>query len=127
MAATLAQQIVGAGLVRPAGASSPPARGACPGPRRLPWLRPNRPLRALAATGIGYFLRFQHGARFGNAIAVKDYVPSIGFCDSPWAGLDHIKNLFGGPAFWCAVLNTGGSPLSPSAAHSCSAAAPRLF
>jgi putative aldouronate transport system permease protein len=76
-----------------------------PGTRRKRLLR-DRVLLLFMLPGVVYFLVFHYGALFGNVIAFKEYVPFIGFWDSPWVGFDNFSRMFGDPGFWAAVVNT---------------------
>lgn len=63
-------------------------------------------LLAMLTPGVLYFVIFEYVPMAGNIIAFKDYVPFIGFFDSPWVGLDNFRRMFTDTAFWNATWNT---------------------
>lgn len=56
--------------------------------------------------GILYFAIFKFAPMYGVTIAFQNYLPHLGFSDSPWVGLDHFERLFGGPDFSRLMTNT---------------------
>lgn len=56
--------------------------------------------------GVAYFLIFKYLPMYGLTIAFQDYVPFLGYSGSPWVGLKHFQELFGGPDFGRLMLNT---------------------
>src|SRR5205085_5498980 len=60
----------------------------------------------LIAPGLLYFLLFHYLPLLGNIIAFQDYLPFLGFQDSPFIGLDNFIAMAQDPAFWQAVINT---------------------
>jgi putative aldouronate transport system permease protein len=61
---------------------------------------------ALIAPGFLYFLVFQYVPLFGYVIAFENYLPFLGFFNSPWVGMQNFTDLFGNRDFWSAVGNT---------------------
>jgi putative aldouronate transport system permease protein len=57
--------------------------------------------------GLAYFLIFKYWPMYGLSIAFKDYLPFLGYSDSPWVGLKHFEALFTGPDFGRLMVNTG--------------------
>lgn len=53
-----------------------------------------------------YYLVFFYIPVLGNVIAFQDYLPFIGFVDSPFVGLQNFYDMVSSPAFWTAVVNT---------------------
>lgn len=60
----------------------------------------------LLLPGLLYFVVFHYVPLLGNVVAFEDYVPFIGFIDSPWVGLDNFQQMFADPRFWQALVNT---------------------
>lgn len=56
--------------------------------------------------GLAYFVVFKYLPMYGLTIAFKDYVPFLGYADSPWVGLKHFEQLFTGPDFGRLMVNT---------------------
>ncbi|MCU6712286.1 ABC transporter permease subunit [Paenibacillus sp. J5C_2022] len=55
---------------------------------------------------IAFFVIFQYLPMYGATIAFKDFNPRIGISGSPWVGLEHFKDFFGGIYFWRVLKNT---------------------
>src|SRR4051812_664997 len=53
--------------------------------------RDNWVVLALVAPGVLYFLTFYYLPLFGYVIAFQDYLPFLGFVESPWVGLDNFR------------------------------------
>jgi len=68
--------------------------------------RANWVVLALIAPGLIYFLIFYYLPLFGYIIAFQDYLPFLGFVDSPWVGLANFREMFIDSRFWAAVDNT---------------------
>jgi putative aldouronate transport system permease protein len=66
----------------------------------------DRVMLMLIAPGVVYFLLFHYLPLLGYIIAFQDYLPFLGFQDSPFVGLDNFKAMVGDGAFWQAVWNT---------------------
>jgi putative aldouronate transport system permease protein len=66
----------------------------------------DRIMLLLIAPGVVYFILFHYLPLLGNIIAFQDYLPFLGFQDSPFIGLDNFKSMASDPAFWQAVWNT---------------------
>jgi putative aldouronate transport system permease protein len=63
-------------------------------------------LYLLLLPGLAYFLIFRYWPMYGLSIAFKDYLPFLGYQDSPWVGLKHFEALFTGPDFARLTINT---------------------
>ena len=68
--------------------------------------RANWVVLALIAPGVLYFLVFYYLPLFGYVIAFQEYLPFLGFVDSPWVGLANFREMFTDSRFWAAVHNT---------------------
>lgn len=68
--------------------------------------RANWVVLALVAPGVLYFLTFYYLPLFGYVIAFQDYLPFLGFVESPWVGLENFRQMLADSAFWAAVTNT---------------------
>jgi putative aldouronate transport system permease protein len=68
--------------------------------------RDNWVVLALTLPGVLYFLIFYYVPLFGYVIAFQDYLPFLGFVDSPWVGFDNFRQMFVDSTFWAAVSNT---------------------
>jgi putative aldouronate transport system permease protein len=66
----------------------------------------HRWLYLMLAPGLAYFLVFKYWPMYGLTIAFKDYLPFLGYSDSPWVGLKHFEELFTGPDFDNLMINT---------------------
>src|ERR687884_2144441 len=66
----------------------------------------DRIMLLLIAPGVLYFILFRYLPLLGNIIAFQDYLPFLGFADSPFVGLDNFKQMAQDGAFWQAVANT---------------------
>ncbi|MBO9609366.1 MAG: sugar ABC transporter permease [Paenibacillaceae bacterium] len=53
-----------------------------------------------------YFLLFHYWPMYGLQIAFKDFLPSRGILDSPWAGFKHFSEFFDSYLFWQLMRNT---------------------
>src|SRR5256714_12535783 len=58
------------------------------------------------APGVIYFLLFHYLPLLGYIIAFEDYLPFLGFTDSPFVGFDNFAAMFRDAAFWQAFFNT---------------------
>jgi putative aldouronate transport system permease protein len=56
--------------------------------------------------GVLYFVLFRYLPLLGNIIAFQDYLPFLGFADSPFVGFANFQSMFGDSAFWQATANT---------------------
>src|SRR4051812_45174845 len=61
---------------------------------------------ALVVPGFLYFLVFHYLPLLGYVIAFENYLPFLGFFNSPWVGFENFAGLFGDRNFWSAVQNT---------------------
>jgi putative aldouronate transport system permease protein len=66
----------------------------------------DRIMLLLIAPGVLYFVLFSYLPLLGNVIAFQDYLPFLGFQDSPFVGLANFQDMVSDGAFWQAVLNT---------------------
>jgi len=58
------------------------------------------------APGVLYFLLFHYLPLLGYIIAFEDYLPFLGFTDSPFVGFANFQAMFSDAAFWQALTNT---------------------
>jgi putative aldouronate transport system permease protein len=58
------------------------------------------------APGVVYFLLFHYLPLLGYIIAFEDYLPFLGFFDSPFVGFANFASMFSDTAFWQAFSNT---------------------
>lgn len=56
--------------------------------------------------GFLFFLLFYYIPLLGNVAAFEQYLPFLGFLDSPFVGVDNFTRMAQDPAFWQAVVNT---------------------
>jgi putative aldouronate transport system permease protein len=94
---------------REQGAEARDARASRRRRRGMSWrarLRRDWPLLVLTAPAILVLLVFHYVPLLGNVVAFQDYSPFVGIANSPFAGFDNFRRLFGDPYFWQAVLNT---------------------
>jgi putative aldouronate transport system permease protein len=86
----------------------PPAKRVPPRQalRRLAAVPRHRWLYVMLLPGLAYFLVFKYWPMYGLHIAFKDYVPFLGYADSPWVGLKHFESFFSGPDFGRLMANT---------------------
>lgn len=102
--ATIERQIVPPSSSRVASALPRPARAG--GTSLLTEWRNNWVVLALTFPGVLYFLVFYYLPLFGYVIAFQNYLPFLGFIDSPWVGFANFAQMFRDPRFWSAVNNT---------------------
>jgi putative aldouronate transport system permease protein len=55
-----------------------------------------------------YYLIFHYYPMYGVQIAFRNYLPTLGFLDSPWVGLQHFRRFFHSFHFWTLLKNTLG-------------------
>jgi putative aldouronate transport system permease protein len=60
----------------------------------------------MIAPGVVFFILFRYLPLLGNIIAFEDYLPFMGFQDSPFVGFANFQAMVGDTAFWQAVTNT---------------------
>ena len=96
------------------------ATDLAPPPARAPIKRGRRPSRVgpraalsryrwlylMLIPGLAYFAIFKYLPMYGLTIAFQDFVPFLGYADSPWVGLKHFEDLFTGPDFGRLLFNT---------------------
>ncbi|RKN07007.1 ABC transporter permease [Streptomyces radicis] len=56
--------------------------------------------------GLVYFAVFKYAPMYGVTLAFKDYVPFLGWNESPWVGTEHFERLFTSPDFPRILGNT---------------------
>jgi putative aldouronate transport system permease protein len=66
----------------------------------------DRIMLLLILPGVLYFILFRYLPLLGNIIAFEDYLPFLGFTDSPFVGFANFQQMFADAAFWQATANT---------------------
>jgi len=66
----------------------------------------NKYLYMMLLPVFAFFIIFQYVPMYGAIIAFKDFSPRLGILGSPWAGLEHFKDFFGGLYFGRVLKNT---------------------
>jgi putative aldouronate transport system permease protein len=66
----------------------------------------DRLMLLLVLPGVLFFVLFRYLPLLGNIIAFEDYLPFVGFVDSPFVGFDNFKAMVADTAFWQALSNT---------------------
>jgi putative aldouronate transport system permease protein len=66
----------------------------------------DRIMLLMIAPGLVYFVLFHYLPLLGNIIAFQDYLPFLGFQDSPFVGFANFQAMLSDGAFWQAVANT---------------------
>jgi putative aldouronate transport system permease protein len=66
----------------------------------------DRLMLLMVAPGVVYFIVFHYLPLLGYIIAFQDYLPFLGFADSPFVGLANFQAMISDGAFWQAVSNT---------------------
>src|SRR5215204_2492081 len=66
----------------------------------------DRLMLLMVAPGVVYFIVFHYLPLLGYIIAFQDYLPFLGFADSPFVGLANFEAMVRDGAFWQAVWNT---------------------
>ncbi|GAA3401412.1 sugar ABC transporter permease [Paenibacillus hodogayensis] len=56
--------------------------------------------------GAVYFAVFKYAPMWGVLMAFQNYMPHLGFWNSPWVGFKHFERFFGEPEFWRLFRNT---------------------
>ncbi len=64
------------------------------------------PYYLLLLPALLFFLIFRYIPMYGLTIAFKDFVPFLGYWDSPWVGLENFKRLIGYRDFYLVFRNT---------------------
>ena len=80
-----------------------------PGRRKVSWLalmKRDRTMLLLMAPGVVFYLLFFYVPLLGNIVAFQDYLPFVGFINSPFVGLQNFADMVSDPDFWQAVVNT---------------------
>jgi putative aldouronate transport system permease protein len=60
----------------------------------------------LILPGLLFFVVFQYLPLLGNIVAFENYLPFVGFINSPWVGWDNFAAVFTDPSVWQAIANT---------------------
>lgn len=66
----------------------------------------NRYLFYMLIPVLIFYIVFHYGPMYGIVIAFKDFYPLRGILESPWVGLKHFREVFGGLFFWDVFRNT---------------------
>jgi putative aldouronate transport system permease protein len=66
----------------------------------------DRLMLLMIAPGVLFFVLFRYLPLLGNVIAFEDYLPFLGFTESPFVGFANFQSMFSDTAFWQAVANT---------------------
>src|SRR5215207_2826466 len=82
--------------------------GAAAPARESAWSRISRDklMLLMVAPGVIYFALFHYLPLLGYIIAFQDYLPFLGFYDSPFVGFANFQAMFSDAAFWQAFTNT---------------------
>lgn len=72
------------------------------------WVRIKRDrwMLLLMLPGLAFYLLLYYVPLLGNVVAFEEYVPFLGFINSPFVGLDNFQNMVEDSAFWQAAVNT---------------------
>lgn len=73
---------------------------------RLARLNHYKWLYVMLIPGVLYFALFKYLPMYGITIAFQDFLPFLGYTGSPWVGIKHFEDLFGGPDFPRIMGNT---------------------
>lgn len=60
----------------------------------------------LLMPGLLYFIIFKYVPMYGVTLAFRDFIPVLGWNDSPWVGFKHFNRLFSSPDFPRILWNT---------------------
>lgn len=71
-------------------------------------LKMNPGLYIMIAPVLFYYILFHYWPMFGIQIAFKEYMPALGFWESPWVGLKHFERFFNSYYFVRLIRNTVG-------------------
>jgi putative aldouronate transport system permease protein len=63
-------------------------------------------LYLLILPALAYFIIFHYIPMYGVQIAFRDYLPGIGFLESPWVGFENFRRFFNTYAFKTVIKNT---------------------
>lgn len=69
-------------------------------------LKKNKGIYLMAIPVLLHYIIFCYIPIYGAQIAFKDFNPRLGIVGSPWAGLKHFRDFFGGIYFWRTFRNT---------------------
>ena len=65
----------------------------------------------LMLPGLVFYLLFYYIPLLGNVVAFEQYLPFLGFVDSPFVGLGNFQSMLQSPDFWLAAANTVATTL----------------
>jgi putative aldouronate transport system permease protein len=82
--------------------------GSSPRARDSVWTRiwRDRLMLLFILPGVLFFVLFRYLPLLGNIIEFEDYLPFLGFTESPFVGFANFQSMFGDTAFWQALSNT---------------------
>ncbi len=66
----------------------------------------NRSLYLLLLPAVVIMFCFTYRPMYGITIAFKDFTPTLGITDSPWAGFKYFNQYFNSYNFWTTIKNT---------------------
>ena len=66
----------------------------------------NRSLYLLLLPAVVIMFCFTYRPMYGITIAFKDFTPTLGITDSPWAGFKYFNQYFNSYNFWITIKNT---------------------
>ncbi len=69
-------------------------------------LRRNKVCYLMVLPALIFYIIFAYKPMYGAIIAFKDFTPSLGILDSPWAGLRHFREFFESFYFGRVIKNT---------------------
>ena len=69
-------------------------------------IKKNKAVYLMVLPVIIYYILFHYKPMYGIIIAFQDFNPRRGILGSPWVGLKHFKDFFGGYYFWRLLGNT---------------------
>ena len=67
----------------------------------------DRLMLLMVLPGVVYFIVYHYLPLLGYIIAFQDYLPFLGFADSPFVGLANFQSMVSDGAFWQAVPGRG--------------------
>jgi putative aldouronate transport system permease protein len=76
------------------------------GPSLWKRVKRDRVMLLLMLPGLLFYLLFYYVPLLGNVVAFEQYLPFLGFIDSPFVGLGNFQTMLQSQDFWRAGLNT---------------------
>lgn len=76
------------------------------GPSLWARIKRDRWMLALMLPGLLFYVLFYYVPLLGNVVAFEEYLPFLGFINSPFVGLGNFQNMVENSAFWQAAVNT---------------------